>query len=83
MSKKDKNYSKLCDKPRPSGIKFRDVKTLLEQHGYTHVPERAKGGHFFFIHDNDEPLIFAEKKGEIKPQYINMICQRIKERNHE
>lgn len=70
MTKIDKLKEKLLRKPH--GIKFNEVRTILEHSGFKNT--RTKGSHFFFT-DGVKRIVIPTHNNKVKRVYIEEIIK--------
>lgn len=61
MTKRDKRIKKWRN--NPLGVRFEELATFLEEHGYTR--RKSKGSHQIFKKPGKEPLTIATHGGEV------------------
>jgi predicted RNA binding protein YcfA (HicA-like mRNA interferase family) len=61
----------------PSDVPFRDLRRLLEHHGWE--LSRVKGSHHHFRGKGREPIGFPVHKGRVKAVYARQVEQAIEE----
>ncbi|MEA2115642.1 MAG: type II toxin-antitoxin system HicA family toxin [Thermodesulfobacteriota bacterium] len=83
MSRYDKILSRISDRPVPSGIKWKEIKTLLLHLGYKQIQCGKTGGsRRKFYHKEKDDLIICHKphpEPTIDKGCISNIVQHLKE----
>lgn len=70
MTKLEKLKEKILRKPKD--MRFNDVRTLLENHGFENV--RTKGSHFLFT-DNKKLISIPTHNNTVKKIYLEKIIK--------
>lgn len=59
----------------PSEISFRDIRSLLQSHGW--VLERIKGSHHVFTKQGEWPISIPVHRGRVKQVYVREIKKKL------
>jgi predicted RNA binding protein YcfA (HicA-like mRNA interferase family) len=70
MTRREKLVERI--RRRPPTAKFSDVKSLLEEFGWTH--DRTKGSHAIFVKPGERTLPVPVHNGDVSRVYLDRIC---------
>jgi predicted RNA binding protein YcfA (HicA-like mRNA interferase family) len=59
----------------PSEVPFREIRKLLEAHGWT--LKRITGSHHIFTREGETPIVVPVHRGKVKPVYERQIRKRL------